>query len=157
MLQNQQINNENSKINNCKATSVSFSQNYFDEKDSSFLDIWFTITTINIIKPTTISCQKACTFIRISPLRIVAIIRTPPSVPITEPAPPIKDVPPTTTAATASSKLLAPKSPCPASSLELRIIPERAPHTPLITKARTIILLTRTPESSEASRFPPTA
>ena len=59
MLQNQQIKNETSKINNCKATSVSFSQNYFDEKDSSFLDIWFTITAINIIKPTTISCQKA--------------------------------------------------------------------------------------------------
>ncbi len=56
-----------------------------------------------------ITCVQYCeTFSRTRPSLIVTVIKTPPSVPISEPRPPVNDVPPMITPATTGSRSLAP-------------------------------------------------
>src|SRR5205823_13049681 len=77
-----------------------FSVRPIADRRNSPRTIWLMTTATTMIAPTATSCQKAWTLRSTRPLRITEMIRMPPSVPTTLPAPPIRDVPPTTAAAT---------------------------------------------------------
>ena len=102
-------------------------------------------------------CQKLEIPAIASPFWSVPMKSTPTAVPVTPPTPPVKLVPPRSTAAAAFSGMSAPTSGLAAPRRPAWMTPPSAAARPAIAYTAMIVRLTLIPDRRAASMFPPTA
>src|SRR5699024_9495284 len=114
-----------------------------------------TATAITITTPWTERCTYGSTPERISPLASTVMIRAPMSVLSTPPRPPVRRVPPTTTAAILVNICPLPMSTSPTPSRDAAMAPASPAVAPEMTNARVLYRAIGMPDSAAISSEPP--